>query len=644
MAAVQPLAAPPSPHAAPAPGKGDAGGSSPARPGQPESRDVGTSSPPVPPQRVSLGFASPALPAQPSSAERSLAAGAQHLFWVELAPELVAGSLRPAPPALPSLRPGDELDVILFPFPDQLVLEGARHGRLQLGGAGARVVKPAAEPEALPGPASTRLYFAVRTPDKAGRFALRCNLYCRGVLLQSHLVSVEVAERPRRHPGALRRALDYNLSAGLDTRRLTPSDDCRLSLFINDDDHGTHSFRFVSSKDGAPEQIADAHLEGSKLNEMIDYARGALRWSAWGTEAPWRPGEACKFSSVRDHAQLGEALILMAKRGANLWMELAAQFSFVGPGAHQLREHMRAPGRVQIALKDSPDAVIPAALLYDHPLDAARSDVSLCPASLAAIAAGKPLAGEPCFLGHCPSYADTSVVCPAGFWGFRHDLGLPLHLPGGEVATAIPRGERVRAFAPISTDVAFVKRSGHFDDLAKLSTQLAARSPRLAADWLEVLDSRDACLKRLPEGRQLVYFYCHGGVMAGTKTPFLQVGPPGSDPIYAQSLFEAKISWRAPLRPLVILNGCHTTATSPDAMFSMLTAFASHCNAAGIIGTEITNFESIAGVFGHELLRRFLDGEPLGHAVRMARLELLRGGNPLGLMYIPFALPSLHLA
>jgi hypothetical protein len=441
MGAVQPLTTPPSPHAAPAPGKGAAGGSSPAKPGQPESRDVGTSSPPLPPQRVSLGFSTPALPALPISAERSLAAGARHLFWVELAPELVVGSLLPAPPALPSLRPGDELDVILFPFPDQLVLEGARHGRLQLGGAGARVVKPAAEPEALPGQASTRLYFAVRTPDKPGRFALRCNLYCRGVLLQSHLVSVEVAERPRRHPRALRRALDYNLSTGLDTRRLTPSDDCRLSLFINDDDHGTHSFRFVSSRDGAPEQIADAHLEGSKLNEMIDYARGALRWSAWGTEAPWRPGEACKFSSVRDPAQLSEALILMAKRGANLWMELAAQFSFVGPGAHQLREHMRAPGRVQIALKDSPDAVIPAALLYDHPLDAARSHVSLCPASLAAIAAGKPLAGEPCFLGYCPSYADTSVVCPAGFWGFRHDLGLPLHLPGGEVATTIPRGE-----------------------------------------------------------------------------------------------------------------------------------------------------------------------------------------------------------
>jgi len=34
---------------------------------------------------------------------------------------------------------------------------------------------------------------------------------------------------------------------------------------------------------------------------------------------------------------------------------------------------------------------------------------------------------------------------------------------------------------------------------------------------------------------------------------------------------------------------------------------------------------------------------PIGRAVRAARLELLLRGNPLGLVYIPFAMASLRL-
>ncbi len=36
-------------------------------------------------------------------------------------------------------------------------------------------------------------------------------------------------------------------------------------------------------------------------------------------------------------------------------------------------------------------------------------------------------------------------------------------------------------------------------------------------------------------------------------------------------------------------------------------------------------------------------GTPIGDAVRNARLALLKRGNPLGLVYVPFALPNLRL-
>lgn len=589
---------------------------------------------PVPPQRASMGFAAPETPEIPI-VDRTLASGQQHLLWVELAPELVAGSLAEVAP-LHGLHEGDVLDVIVFPFPQQLALEGPRHGRIAIGAAGNRIVQAAWEaPTTGDDPARPRLYFAFRTPKKAGRHGLRCNLYCRGVLLQSHLVRVRVSRRAEQHARAASRVLDYNLSSSLDVARIPPSAGCRVSLFLNEDGHGTHSFRFVSSKEGVPEQIGDAHIEGSQLTSMVSYAREGLCWVAWGTEKPWA-GEPCKFAASLDEPKLSEALILLAKRGANLWMEIAGKFSFVGPKLHALRELMREPDSVQIALLESADAGIPAALLYDYPLDEGEA-LSLCRAALAAIAAGKPLHEEPCFRGHCPSYEDPRVVCPGGFWGFRHDLGLPLHLQEGEVSTVIPRGDKVHAFAAISTDKAFEMRDAHLQEISELSRELGY----LPSGWLEILNDRTSCLARLGGACQLVYFYCHGDVTS-KRTPFLKVGEPTSGAIYAKSLLEAKIWWDKP-QPLVILNGCRTTATSMDAMFSMVTSFFRQCNAAGLIGTEITNFELIACTFGRTLLRNFLQGEPLGLAVRRGRLELLRLGNPLGLMYVLFALPGLCL-
>ncbi|GAB4274818.1 MAG: hypothetical protein Kow0080_23510 [Candidatus Promineifilaceae bacterium] len=64
-----------------------------------------------------------------------------------------------------------------------------------------------------------------------------------------------------------------------------------------------------------------------------------------------------------------------------------------------------------------------------------------------------------------------------------------------------------------------------------------------------------------------------------------------------------------------------------------------------MVGTEITIFEAIAVVFAEECLRQFVvERESLGTAVRQARLNMLKQMNPLGLVYIPYAMPGLRLA
>ena len=593
------------------------GGSS---PGLPKPLDP---TPRLPPQLVNLGFAAPDAPATPLL-DRTLATDRAYVFWVEIGATAIAGSLPGARP-LERVAHDDVLDVIVFGFPGQLAIEEPRRARVRLGAGGTTIVSG----PAIPG-AGARLGFPIRTPARPGKHALRCNVYGRGVLLQSHLVTatVETAEAPR--PSALVRDLDYNLTSDLDANRVAAG--CKLSLFANDDGHGTHSFRFVSSNDGVPDQIREAHLEGTTLRKMVEVARGALRRAAWGTSAPWTRTDAYRFRGPFDRKLLSDALVDLARAGADLYMELASDLDFGNVAANPMRAHMRAPGRVQIALKRDPDAVIPAALIYDHPVDGARRVLTVCDDALAAIAGQRALADEPCFRGECPRYDDRGVVCPGGFWGFRHAIGFPIHLrPPHQVTAAIPRGPAVRGFAPISLDPGFKLRDAHLDRLG-----------RLAPGWLEILDSREEVLDRLREDRHVVYFYCHGGLTTADKV-FLSVGPLDSDYLIAQSFFEANIAWSA-LRPLVILNGCHTTAVSPETLFSLVSAFADRANAAGVIGTEITNFEPIAVAFGDTFVPLFLGGAPVGEAVRAARLELLRQGNPLGLMYIPFALPDLHLA
>jgi hypothetical protein len=124
--------------------------------------------------------------------------------------------------------------------------------------------------------------------------------------------------------------------------------------------------------------------------------------------------------------------------------------------------------------------------------------------------------------------------------------------------------------------------------------------------------------------------------------PYIRVGDLAERPITAVTLLNEEIEWQDP-RPLVFLNGCHTTGLEPEQALELVSALVRRSRAAGVVGTEITVFEPLARAFAEDCLRRFLGGAPLGWAVRDARLSLLKAGNPLGLVYLPYALPSLQL-
>jgi hypothetical protein len=183
----------------------------------------------------------------------------------------------------------------------------------------------------------------------------------------------------------------------------------------------------------------------------------------------------------------------------------------------------------------------------------------------------------------------------------------------------------------VSTDPKLIGRAPHEETLKALFKGFGWNYADNRSDTLALL--RDA-------KAELVYFYCHGGVHM--DRPWLQVGPPNERVIDRGDFRREGIKWTEP-QPLVFINGCHTTALTPERAIEFVSALMENAQASGVIGTEITVFEPLATEFAHQFLPRFLAGVPAGEAIRSSRLVLLKNGNPLGLVYIPFVLASLQV-
>ena len=593
-------------------------------------RENAPSEPKRPSRYVNTGFASQQTPNERiTSFNTPLAAAQPYYFWLKIG-EIEAAGLAQEAIELPSdkLPPEARLKVALFAFDGEIALTGAETGEIQLTPQGdILVTRRADEPDGV-SDLDQRLYFAVRPMPGEGYGRLRCNIYYQNTLVQSHLIVARVAANPAPQDyRMLWHTSDYTLSKNLNSEQLVAMGENRLSIMINDNGNGSHGFRFLGGK----EFKNDATLTAGVIGQLQTWTRGALRTAAWGDNEEYTKDKRYRYDTS-DSKKLKDDLVSMAIDGFSAYDTLID--SLAGGDANALRELMKKPGQLQIATKEAAQLVLPAAMFYDYPfLDGnAPGDYSLCPTFLAALDGDKPLEECQCFQGNCPSYDDKLVVCPSGFWGFRHFLGLPLSIKGSADAPLRIGGSTPPKMAvSVWTGSDFKERPSHEQRLQKMGV-----------GW-EYADSREASLNMLAATEsQLVYFYCHGGLTDRGK-PYLLVGNKGGN-WFVRSNLRDLVRWEK-IRPLVFINGCHTTQLTPERALDFVSGFVQTSGAAGVIGTEITIFEPIAVQFAEECLHRFLfQKQTLGEAVRGARLHMLKNGNPLGLVYIPYALPALKLA
>ena len=621
-----------------------------------ETRKPPSAAPPPARRIVSTGFADPANPGVFRSVQAPLAVNTRYYYGFEIGapvPGAMDQEQAPIPEHIPA---GAELVVVLFAPAGGFALD-PQHAtgrvRMREDGTAEVVAQPDASDKQVPKTyAKRRLFFPVRTPADVGTHRLRSSVYWQGVLVQSRLITAAVGQEPPEHERAVASTLDYTLSGNLSPATLASLESHDVSVMMNQGPNGTHDFYFFSEK---PKQRlhSAATVSASTLGGLITQARVALQMTSWEKDGEkggdWDKSKTYRYAKAPSLDQLRLDLVLMASRGYDIYDAIAENLAGDKDVA-VLEETLKSPGRLQIAGKADIRFVLPAGLIYDYAMDSQLDDdtFTLCPAFVTAYKDQTDILKTPCFQGACPSRGKNSVICPSGFWGFRHAIGLPISVAGPKPDTETDDGVEIAArirykgdpvmVVGVSTAPDLTERAKHTGLLQAL--QLAWQEPvwslgQTRADVLKFLAGRNP---------HLVYFYCHGGTkdQEGLKIPYLSVGAPAEEVIIRATLRQAQVRW-PDSRPLVFINGCHTTALDPDAALDFVTGFVQQARACGVIGTEITVFEPLACDFAMAFWKRFITGEQVGKAIQLARLDLLMKGNPLGLVYTPFVFAGTKL-
>ena len=401
----------------------------------------------------------------------------------------------------------------------------------------------------------------------------------------------------------------------------------------------------VKGAPGDSVQVAAKELEGA-----LEFARAGLCKASWGDEDEWATSKRYRYDGTQTIDTLREDLAILAIAGWRIYDLLIDQLAGGKGNVRKLAALVREPGMLQISPDVSLGTSLPAALIYDHrlqPQAKPAAEYALCPEFERAFHDRTPLADTACFHGRCPSEGQLTTVCPSGFWGFRHAIGLPVSsLEDADQGEA--RLDVRLEYDDVPLFVVGVSRARDLPHSAEHAKALQTLRPEWKDAW-RVRDRLDTLLDAMRSNQpHLVYLYCHASKrpVGRSEMPMLFLGEDleaaRPNEWLERSMLRAEVEWTKP-RPLVFLNGCHSAALDEHTTLDLVTGFVQVANACGVIGTEVTVFEPLACAFAEKFMARFLNGDMVGQAIRDTRLDLLQEGNPLGLVYTPFVLCGTQL-
>ncbi|MEU4766433.1 CHAT domain-containing protein [Actinosynnema sp. NPDC023794] len=448
--------------------------------------------------------------------------------------------------------------------------------------------------------------FRFTAPD-TGTLRLRCNLYHRGALLQSFLVVAD-----GRGWSAVR---DYVRSFSLDPAVVATGRPHALSIVVNHDSPDQHGLY--------------VHFGGTGASVATRIAERTVARFQEGARAIYRSMNDAGWDRQLLPALLGEAAV----HGRDVYVRFQTDVDLALARTRQPRAPWRelraTAAHVQVVHPDSSDEWLPAAMIYDFPLDRLDPhEYRLCEAYFADLDGTDP---PRCARGGCAT-GSPDVVCPAGFWGFRFAIGNPMTF---DPRVPVPD----HPAAPVEPPVVVLGRA---DDPQFVAQRSHLRGLRHVLPHVQVIESnrREAFLQHLRTvAPSVIYLYCHGGVN-DRGLGYVEIG---DGEWLTAAEFDDDFGGRWQSMPLVLLNGCSTVAPGADHAFP-LTPRLLWAGAAGVVGTEVDVREGLACRFADTLLPALLgDGHTVGQAMTAARRAVLRDGSALGLAYTALAPADLNL-
>jgi hypothetical protein len=499
------------------------------------------------------------------------------------------------------------------------------------------------------------LYFQV-TPRKLGPAHLRVCVFYKNHLLQSLGVVARVAESSKISETFQRANVETAYSA--DFGRVLDLPARALWLGINESPGGTHTLNLKGSDEALSRDLAD------KIENALIQARGVLNKVSFDLEKDdddqpvidektGQPKKIYRFdkdnfprASDEDGRikRFRDDLKELASVGSKLFdaafgtgaVPIAEEKDTVLPLVDKLKKLLRTEQVIQITRFRLQD-IWPWALIYDLTLDYDHVK-EVCLAYRGEDGHSLPFVEgiKKCKHRNAQGvHKDKTVVCPYGFWGFRHTIEQPVW-PG-----------RKQALSDLSLSVNYPLQPVLEMLLAK---ELEAIEPahvqnmkNLNFKSLETFQAVEEALnpEYTPPDPHIVYFFCHGKYDSALD-PYLQIGV--DDVLQPRELAEWGFRWTSP-RGLVFINGCHTVDLKPKDLSVIMAPFVT-ASASGIIGTEITVHTHLAREFAQSFFKRLLPngdpGQKVGAIIKDLRFELLMKYNPLGLVYTPYCSADLQ--
>lgn len=389
--------------------------------------------------------------------------------------------------------------------------------------------------------------------------------------------------------------------------------------------------------DDAAQEVAARFRESLFDAHLVETESG---WKSLYTEGDHR----------KEQQPFERDLFILAKHGALLFNSIFPESDWVDISPFIKDKSGPAIATLQFVRLETEKLGLPWQQIYDLPMQAMDEleQTYVCPSVSQFGPSGVPWFGEAPSSSSCPHETNHprsgSVLCPFGFWGLAYMLEAP---PDIGRQPSLPHAIFADSTESIITVVAW---NPHLPPAEAQRHLGALRDERLGISEPPISDKQELVERLGPSTLDLLYVYCHGERRkppgANVSDPVLVLGP-SPNAFTAGDVMQWIRNWENPhwpnRRPLVILNTCHSGEIRAATLASFVDAFVVTAGAAGVIATEITIEQSVAGMAMENFLKTFRRGRSVGEAMRDMRWCLISRGNVLGFAYSPYCASDLKL-